>query len=397
MAQEQGIRPVTELHPLAGHDEARAALIQANAAARLPAALLVQGMRGVGKQRLALWLAQLQLCEAPTREGPCGTCRPCRLVLGLEHPDLHWYFPVSRPTGVSGDRLSEALESARADALAELREQPLRPSLGDEMRGLYLGLMQSLRRRAQSRPTLSAVQVFIIADAELLVPQESSPEAANALLKLLEEPPQCTRMILTSSEPGRLLPTIRSRSVPLHLSPLSTRNVASFMVAHLGIEDDVATWAATLGQGSIGRALGFLPDDDGPGPLETLRRDALKLLEAALVGSPAAGFAAALEQSSAGARRLVELFTFGEEWLRDLAAVASGAEERVLSQDSVDRLRAMAARLSASPADLARAFPAFEEARELARGNVNPQLIVSGLVRRLRESLLTPAPAGAKA
>jgi DNA polymerase-3 subunit delta' len=358
---------------------------------------LVQGMRGVGKQRLALWLAQLQLCEAPTREGPCGTCRPCRLVLGLEHPDLHWYFPVPRPTGVSGDRLAEALEAARADALAELRDQPLRPSLGDEMRGLYLGLMQGLRRRAQSRPSLSTVQVFIIADAELLVPQESSPEAANALLKLLEEPPRGTRLILTSSEPGRLLPTIRSRSVPLHLSPLSIREVTSFLTARQGIEERLATWAATLGQGSIGRALGFLPDDDGPGPLEVLRRDALKLVEAALAGSPAAGFGAALEQSPAGARQLVELFTFGEEWLRDLAAVASGAEERVLNQDALDRLRKLAARLSASPADLARAFPALEEARELARGNVNPQLIVSGLVRRLRGSLLAPASTGAEA
>jgi DNA polymerase III subunit delta' len=345
----------------------------------------------VGKQRLALWLAQLQLCEAPTESGPCGACRPCRLVLGLEHPDVHWYFPLPRPKAVSGDRLAEALEAARADALAEIREQPLRPSVGDEMRGLYLGLMQSLRRRANSRPTMSAVQVFIIADAELLVPQESSPEAANALLKLLEEPPAGTRLVLTSSEPGRLLPTIRSRSVPLHLAPLGRSEVASFLEAALDVDGAKASWAADLAQGSIGRALGFLPDGDAPGPLEVLRRDALDLLEAALAPSPSAGFTVALAQPPAGARRLVELFTFGEEWLRDLAAVASGAEERVLNRDSLDRLRKLVARASLVPADVAEAFPALDEARELARGNVNPQLIVSGLVRRLRDTLLTPS------
>lgn len=385
------------MHPVVGHVDVRGALTRAHLTGRLPAALLVQGMRGVGKQRLALWLAQLQLCEAVTAEGPCGSCRPCRLVLGLEHPDVHWYFPLARPKGVAGDRLADALESARADALAEIREEPLRPTLGDEMLGLYLGLMQSLRRRAQSRPTMSDVQVFIIGNAELLVPQESSPEAANALLKLLEEPPPRTRLILTSSEPGRLLATIRSRSVPLHLAPLPRDEVATFLEAHLDIDAATAAWAADLGQGSIGRALGFLPDGDGPGRLEARRREALKLLEAALVGSPASGFGVALDQKPAGARSLVELFTFGEEWLRDLAAVAAGAEERVLSRDALDRLRSLVARTSMSPADITRAFPALEEARELARGNVNPQLIVSGLLRRLRETLLSPATAGKRA
>lgn len=380
------------LHPLVGHRDARDALVRAHSADRLPSALLIQGMRGVGKQRLALWLAQLQLCQAPTADGPCGTCRPCRLALGIEHPDLHWYFPLPRPKGVSGDRLADALQAARANALEEIREQPLRASLGDEMRGLYLGLIQSLRRRAQSRPTMSEVQIFIIADAELLVPQESSPEAANALLKVLEEPPPATRIVLTSSEPGRLLPTIRSRSVPLLLAPLGRDEVVAFLSERPGVDEKVATWAASLGQGSIGRALGFLPDGDGHGPLDVLRRDALKLLEAALSEGRAPAFTMALNQSSTGARGLVDLFAFAEEWLRDLAAVASGAEERVISQDALEHLRELVARTPLSASDVTAAFPALEEARELARGNVNPQLIVSGLLRRIRRSLRSPRP-----
>lgn len=375
------------LHEVEGHEEARRALARAHGADGLPASMLFHGLRGVGKQRMALWTGQLQLCEEPGPEGPCGRCRGCRLALGLEHPDLHWFFPLPRPKGVSRDRLADALESDRIDALVEIREEPIRPSLGDELRGLYLGVVQTLRRQARLAPTMGGVQVFVLADAELLVPQESSPEAANALLKLLEEPPPRTRLILTSSEPGRLLPTIRSRSVPLHLAPLPRERVEAFLTTHREVDDETARWAASLGQGSIGRALGFLPEEDGPGPLEELRRTALELVDAALAPGRAEGYRVAASHSPSGARSLVPLFSFVEEWLRDVSAVAAGAEERVLNQDVLEHLRTAVAEAGVEPADAAGALVAAEEARELARGNVNPQLVVSGLVRHLRAAL----------
>lgn len=378
---------MTELHPVVGHEGARTSLARAHAEAGLPAALLFHGLKGVGKQRLAQWTAQLQVCESPGPEGPCGACRSCRLALSLEHPDIHWYFPLHRPKGVSGDRLADALESARWEMLEELRQQPLRASRSDELRGLYLGVVQGIRRRAHVSPTMARVQVFIIADAEYLVPQEASPEAANALLKLLEEPPGGSRFILTSGEPGRLLPTIRSRSVPLHLGPLPADEVTRFLREHRGVDEDTARWAATLGQGSIGRALGFLPDGDDPGPLEALRREALALVQAALSKDVSKGWSVSLGYSPAGARSLVELFAAVEEWLRDVAAVAAGADERVLSRDVLDHLKKVVSTSGVSAADAAAALPHLEEARELARGNVNPQLIVSGLVRRMRRTL----------
>ncbi len=384
------------LHALVGHDDVRRTLARARRSGGLPASMLLHGPRGVGKQRLALWTGQLMLCEAPSDEGPCGSCRPCRLAQSIEHPDLHLYFPLPRPKGVSGDRLADALETARGEALAELRQQPLRPSHGDELRGLYLGLIQSLRRRARQRPTMSAVQVFILADAELLVPQESSPEAANAILKLLEEPPEGTSFILTSSEPGRLLPTIRSRTVPLHLAPLPTDEVESFLTTVAGVAEEPARQAARLSQGSIGRALGFLPDGDGPGPLEALRQQAIGLVEAGLQPARAPGYAAALSFPPAGARSLLDLFAFVEECLRDVAAVACGAEGHVVSQDAIPRIRGLVERGGLEGADIAAALRIVEEAREMARGNVNPQLIVSDLVGRLHETLGTDTPARAR-
>ena len=373
-----------KLHPVVGHQDVLQVLARAHARDSLPSTLLLHGPKGVGKQRVALWLAQLLVCEAPSAHGPCQACRSCRMALRIEHPDLHWYFPLARPKGVSGERLAGALEDARVKALAERRSAPLRSSYYDELRGLYLGVVRSIRSRAYLRPTMANGQIFVVGDAELLVPQESSPEAANALLKLLEEPPGASRFILTSSEPGRLLSTIRSRAVPLHLPPPTTDEVEAFLIDSASAEPDVAAWAATLSRGAIGRALGFLPDGDEKGPLEALRRKAYLLVDAALSEGSAAGYSAALSYSPAGARKLMDLFAFVEEWLRDLGAVASGAGDAVFNHDARSRLEEIVSRSSIAASDLTLAISAVEEARELARGNVNPQLVISGLIRSIQ-------------
>jgi DNA polymerase III subunit delta' len=389
----QGKAAVVTLHPLIGHGKARAALASALARGTLPAAILIHGARGVGKQRLALWLAQLLVCESPRAE-PCGECTPCRMAMALEHPDIHWYFPLPRPKNASGDKLMDALEEARQEELAQMRTQPLRPSHTEEVRGLYVGMVRNMRARAHMRPVMAAGQVFIVGEAELLVPQESSPEAANALLKLLEEPPGNARFVLASSEPGRLLPTIRSRTVPLHLSQLRTDEVESFLEREAGIDVETAAWAAALAQGSPGRALGLVPDGEEPGGLEALRRRAFDIVVAATAPSASAGYGIALSFPPAGARSLVELFGFVEEWLRDLAAVGTGAQ--ALNADSLQELRRLSA-TDLTPFDVAHAFASVERARELALANVNPQLVVSGLVRDLHAVLRPEATAGALA
>jgi DNA polymerase-3 subunit delta' len=341
----------------------------------------------VGKQHLALWLARLTVCESPTGNGPCDTCGPCRMALSLEHPDIHWYFPLPRPK-VSRERQADALERARYEALAEVRAASWRPSgAGGEVAAIYLGTVANLRAAAAKRPTMAEGPVFIVGQAETLVPQESSQEAANALLKLLEEPPGAARFILTSSEPGLLLPTIRSRTVPLHVPPLPEELVRSILEQELDVEPKVAAWAARLGQGSPGRAMAFLPEGEELGPLEKDRRRAYEIVAAALGRDPSTGHEVAVSFPPAQARALLDLFSFVEEWLRDLAAVASGADDRVFNHDAAQRLHRHLADTNVEAAVIPDAFACVERARELARGNVNPQLIVSGLVRDLRRAL----------
>ena len=378
------------LHPLQGHEDARASLARAHERGVLPAALLFHGPRGIGKQRLALWLAQLAVCERPAQAeaGPCGVCQPCRMAVSLEHPDIHWFFPLPRPKGVSGDRLTDALEEARLEEIAALRASPLRASHYDEVRGLYVGTVKSIRAKAYMRPVMARGPVFVIGEAEALVPQEASPEAANALLKLLEEPPGATRFVLTSSEAGLLPATIPSRTVPLHLAPLPTEEVDAFLRTHAGVDAKTAARAAGLSQGSIGRALGFLPVDGEDGPLEGLRRQAFEIVSAAAGPRASDAHAVALRFPPAGARTLAELFTFVEEWLRDLAVVAAGVRHAAWHQDALPALDRLVAQSRLTSFRVADAFSRVERARELAIANVNPQLVVSTLIRDLRGALM---------
>src|SRR5262245_47888673 len=171
------------LLPLIGHEGSRSQLAAAIRRATLPQLLLLTGPAGTGKQRLGLWIAQRLFCEGPPGE-PCGVCRPCRLVLGLNHPDLHWMIPVPRPKAGEPDKQIEELEDLRGEALADRRQRPLYgPPEG--LAGHFVATARLLIRQAALRPVEGRIRVFLVGYAERLVPQESSPEAANALLKLL--------------------------------------------------------------------------------------------------------------------------------------------------------------------------------------------------------------------
>ncbi len=376
---------MSALPRLVGHEDTRRNLARAFRSGTLPRTLLLHGPHGVGKQRLALWLGQLLVCRRPTDEGPCHECRECRQALKIEHPDIHWHFPLPRPKGAgTPERLRAALEKARATALEERRAEPLRPTWDPEVRGIYVAAVHTIRQQASKKPSSGARQVFVIGDAEWLVPQEASQEAANALLKLLEEPPGGTTFVLTSSEPQQLLPTIRSRATSVHVGRLDDDVVASFLV-EAGADPDQAALAARLADGAIGEALGYLGTDGGTGPLEAVRREALALMEAALEGSAAGAYTEAMSRPPARARTLAPLLTSLAGWLRDLAAVGTGAARVVTNVDEGDRLRRLAARTS--PERVARAIDRVEEARWMAQGNVNPQLLVFGLVHELRDDL----------
>lgn len=378
------------LAPHRGHQDLRRSLALAASKGTFPSILLLHGTPGIGKQSLGLWVAQLLLCtSSSSHQGPCGQCQGCHMVLGLEHPDLHWYFPLPRPKGASTpEKLEEALEEARWEALAHRREHPLRVEDGEATEGLYLATARAIRHRASRRPSMAQRQVFVVGRAETLVSQDSSPEAANALLKVLEEPPEGTFFILTARELGRVLPTIRSRSVVVHIPPVLPGEVESFLQEVGGLEPERARNLALLSRGSIGRALAFGMDPDGAGeegPLTLHRREAYRILQASVEPSPARGFALALGQATSGGRSLADRLVHVEDWLRDLAAVLAGAGLAVADPRAREALDRLAGKYPIHPLAPVLALGAVERAREFARGNGNPQLVVSSLISELRK------------
>jgi DNA polymerase-3 subunit delta' len=309
------------------------------------------------------------------------------MALRLEHPDLHWFFPLPRPKA-AGDRLGDALEESRAAELATRRAEPLRATVADGLSGIYLAHVHVLLRSAATRPAVGRRKVFVVGDAEALVPQESSPEAANALLKLLEDPPADTTIILTAADPAVLLPTIRSRLLPVRVRRLPTADVAPFLEQYAHTPRDDARRAAALAQGSIGRALGFLPDRKSAGPLEEVRSAARGLLDAALDPSAAARMTAAVTTSPAGARgAFSDTLEDLTVWLRDLAAAATGADATIVNSDAADWLRGLATRHPHAAAGVPAAIRDVSTTLQLTQVNINPQLALAGLLRSLHRRL----------
>src|SRR6267143_1309125 len=113
------------LPPVFGHETLMNRLAGGIASSRFPQAALLIGPPGVGKQRLALWVAQALICEQTSAGRPCGTCTGCTRVSTLTHPDLHWFIPIPRPKAQDTDKQIEEAESLLGEVLAERRERPL--------------------------------------------------------------------------------------------------------------------------------------------------------------------------------------------------------------------------------------------------------------------------------
>jgi DNA polymerase-3 subunit delta' len=343
------------LRPLYGHDTVRNKLTNAVRSGRLPQAMLFEGPRGIGKQRLALWLAQALLC-GDSAGAPCGKCPSCKLVSNLSHPDLHWIVPLEPAKKSSdADRQVDAFEAALAEEMTVRRERPLY-TLPGGMAVHSLAAVRSVLRRAVLTPAMAPRKVFIIGDAERLIPQRANQEAANALLKLLEEPPADTVIVLTAEDPEALLPTILSRVVRLRMSPVATSVVTSFAQSELP-DLSVTSKDLTAAGGSIGRLLasqGRQSSTDGQADVffDTVR------------GAAADRYAAALRQGPFQAR---------------------GGFTDMLD-GLLHRLRQQALH---GPGDLERITQAIAlvlQAREQAQGNVNPQLLSAVLADDLAEA-----------
>ena len=190
---------------------------------RMPHALLISGREGSGALTLALTAAQYILCENHTPDGePCERCPHCLQIHKLQHPDLHFAFPVVNRKGQSGDDSAVSL-----DYIAEWRDILLRrPDLtytdwvkfiSNEGKNaqIYKAEASSIIRILSTKPYESDKRVMII-----WLPEKINETASNKLLKIIEEPYPKTFFLLVSNDPDRVLGTILSRCQRLNIPPL---------------------------------------------------------------------------------------------------------------------------------------------------------------------------------
>ena len=354
------------LLPLHGHDSTRRRLDDAIRRGALPGSLLLQGPRGVGKQRIALWLGQRLVCSGPEPR-PCGSCQHCRYALAGTHPDIHWYFP--RPRLKDADPSPEDVEDDFREAVGERTKTGvyLPPPPED---AILIATIRAMAHSASLLPALAARSVYVLGDADRLVVREDSEFAAGAFLKLLEEPPPRATIVLTSSEPGALIPTIRSRVVAVRVPPLAP-DAVNGLLAEPAIREGLAAAGVPASLDEQRRMAAGAP---GALLARSEWADALlrarALLDAAGAGDRRGQMRAALAQGSAKARGAFST---------SLDALTALLHER--ARVAVDRGNSRGARTAARALDL------VEDAKERASGNVNPQLITSELLRRLEAVL----------
>src|SRR5207249_3414436 len=172
-----------------------------------------------------------------------------------------WPEAVSR-AGRAGKQV-ELVEAALGEEMAARREKPLyEPTSG--LAGHAIASVRLLLRRLALTPAIGRRKVAIIGDAERLIPQQGQEAAANALLKVLEEPPADAQLVLTASEPEALLPTILSRVVRVRLARLPDTIVTAFVQKELGVaEESIVEQQVRSADGIPGRVLAVTGDRPG--------------------------------------------------------------------------------------------------------------------------------------
>lgn len=319
-------------------------LVQRRQQGRFPHALMLLGPAGVGKRQLSVALASLLLCEEPVNRGEgvtaCGECKQCRLLAGEGHPDARRLMPT------------------------------------DQSRYIRIHQVRALSSFVMESPQVARRKVAVIERSDQL-----NLNAANALLKTLEEPPADTFLLVLQREGQPVLPTIRSRCQILRVAAPGTAEAKQWLAQRRPECVDALEQALRWAGGAPLEALRLL-EADRPGQ----RAQCLKALQQALKSE--------ITMSEAAkpflAMPLTEALDLLQGWALDLAR-AGAAPGAVADSEAAPMLRFLAGRRH--PSELTAIHESIMAVRRGLDYNVNPELEVIGILERWRHLMRRPGVA----
>jgi DNA polymerase III subunit delta' len=300
---------------------------------RFPHAVVLSGARGSGKYTLALMLAQTLNCLAPAETDGlpdfCGQCANCRRIAQAADLDAGFAEAVEMREGLrdSDKKDTRLFVQTHPDVLIIPPDPPQMMIKVDQVRRVIESIYY--------RPSEARERVYIFTDSAFM------KEAANSLLKVLEEPPEFATIFLLSENPGELLPTIRSRSMVFTLCPQSVEEIDRYLAKHRPEWKPAhRALVARLCEGAVGRARSF--------DLEACvaaRADALVLLNSALLGgehTPLFKITESYRPGAEGREKMENLLRALYSLLRDLMFLESGAPGLLRNTDIQSQLARLA-------------------------------------------------------
>ena len=335
---------------LTGNERVKTLLRRTLESGRSAGAMLFAGEDGVGKKLFALEIAKALNCRSPRGTEACDVCPACVRIGKFNYPQSS-----------ESDDWKGIIWTDHPDV--GLVVAPKRVLLVEQMR--------LIEREANYRPYEGKARLFLIEDADKL-----NDASANALLKVLEEPPHTSHIVLLTSRPAMLLPTIRSRCQMIRFSPISAAEIEKHLVENKIAKASEARIRARVARGSLGRALDSDFDD-----YVSQRESMLKILQALAVSDDRIQLLRSAEEFN-DARHKDEYesrLDILETLIRDAWMLALGAPaDNVVNEDLLPQLEQISKRVdSRRPADW---ISQIEEMREQLVVNINRKAATDALL-----------------
>lgn len=325
---------------ICGQQDLREHLQRAIAHGKFSHAYIISGEKDSGKRMLAEAFAATMLCEDRHGADACGVCRSCKQAENHNHPDIH-YLVHEKPNTISVDEI--------------------RRDINDDI---------------VIKPYSASHKIYIIDEAEKM-----SPEAQNALLKTIEEPPAYAVLFLLTSNADGFLPTILSRCVTLEMKPIAREEMTQYLMKECKIPDYQAEVWVSFSQGNLGKAIKLASSEE----FNEWKSELVGMLRHIdhMDGWEITQAVEHLEEQKDKIQDYLDLMTI---WFRDvLLYKAIGREDKLTFRDEEMIIKNQAK--NASYQGIQQILKALEDAKRRRKANVNLSLTLSLLLMAIKENI----------